>query len=298
MTESQRVARLHVVDATFELFRAYFAMPSEKSPEGQEIGATRGLVSSMLALLHEPDVTHIGAATDHVVESFRNDLFPGYKTGEGIEPDLWSQFPLAEEALQAVGITLWPMVEFEADDALATAAARFADEVGEVVILSPDKDLAQCVRGDHVVCFDRLRKRRYDEAGVIEKFGVEPRSIPDYLALTGDTADGIPGLQGWGAKSAATVLREYVRLEEIPEDPDEWSVKVRGAARLSATLNRQRDDALLYKRLATLRTDANVTKRLSDLQWRGVPRRRFNDLCDQLGLGRLRDRPRHWDDSA
>ncbi len=294
---SERAERLHLIDATFELFRAYFAMPGEKSPDGREIGAIRGLISSMLALLHEPDVTHVGAATDQVIESFRNDLFPGYKTGDGIEPDLWAQFPLAEEALAAVGIAVWPMREFEADDALATAAARFADQVDQVVILSPDKDLAQCVRDDHVVCFDRLRKRRYDEAGVIEKFGVTPQSIPDYLALTGDTADGIPGLPGWGAKSAAVVLREYVRLEDIPADPASWRVKVRGAARLSATLNRQRDDALLYKVLATLRTDANVTKRLSDLQWHGVPRRRFNALCERLGLGGLRDRPRRWNEA-
>jgi 5'-3' exonuclease len=292
-----KVARLHLIDATFELFRAYFAMPSEKSPQGVEIGATRGLISSMLALLHEPDVTHVGAATDHVIESFRNDLFAGYKTGEGIEPELWAQFPLAEEALDALGIVVWAMREFEADDALATAAAKFADQVERVVILSPDKDLAQCVRGDHVVCFDRLRKRRYDEAGVVEKFGVPPRSIPDYLALTGDTADGIPGLPGWGAKSAAALLAAYGTIEDIPLDPNAWQVKVRGAARLAATLREGLDDALLYKTLATLRTDANVTNRLSDLQWRGVPRQKFTALCDRLGLGGLRDRPRHWDDT-
>ncbi len=271
-------------------------MPSEQSPDGQEIGAVRGLISSMLALLHEPDVTHVGAATDHVIESFRNDLFPGYKTGEGIEPDLWSQFPLAEEALRAVGIVVWPMDEFEADDALATAASRFADQVEQVVILSPDKDLAQCVRGEHIICFDRLRKRRYDENGVIEKFGVTPKSIPDYLALTGDTADGIPGLPGWGAKSAAVVLREYGSIEEIPENPATWRVKVRGAARLSTTLNERRDDARLYKTLATLRSDANVTDRLTDLQWRGVPRSHFTALCDRLGMGGLKQRPHRWNE--
>lgn len=289
------VARLHLIDATFELFRAYFAMPSEKAPDGREVGAIRGLVSSMLALLQEPDVTHVAAATDQIIESFRNRLFPGYKTGAGIEPDLWAQFPLAEEALRALGVVVWPMREFEADDALATAAARFAGEVDEIVILSPDKDLAQCVRGERIVTFDRIRKRRYDEAAVMAKFGVGPGSIPDYLALTGDTADGIPGIPGWGAKSAAALLHEYGALERIPDDAAEWRVKVRGADRLAATLRERRDDANLYKVLATLRTDANVTNRLSDLQWRGVPRRPYQELCDRLGLAGLRDRPRSWE---
>lgn len=290
------VARLHLVDATFELFRAFFAMPRERAPDGREIGATRGLIGSMLALLHEPDVTHVGAATDQVIESFRNELFPGYKTGEGIDPDLWAQFPLAEEAMRALGMVVWPMREFEADDALATAAARFADDVVQVVILSPDKDLAQCVRGDRVVTFDRIRKRRYDEAAVVEKFGVPPRSIPDYLALTGDSADGIPGLPGWGPKSAAAVLAVYGRIEDIPDDPGKWLVAVRGSVRLAAALAENRPAAGLYKRLATLRTDANVTERLTDLQWRGVPRADFHALCDRLGLGALKERPRRWRD--
>jgi len=294
---ADRIERLHLVDATFELFRAYFAMPSEKAPDGREVGAVRGLLSSMLALVREPDVTHVAAATDHVIESFRNDLFPGYKTGEGIEPDLWAQFPLAEEGLRAIGFTVWPMEEFEADDALASAAARFADQVEQVVILSPDKDLTQCVRGDHIVSFDRIRNRRYDEAAVIEKFGVPPTSIPDYLALTGDSADGIPGLPGWGAKSTSTLLAEYGSIEDIPDDPEQWRVKVRGAAKLAATLRQQRDDALLYKTLATLRTDANVTKRLESLHWEGVPRDAFLVFCDELGLGGLRDRPHRWADS-
>ncbi len=296
MSDEASVSRLHLIDATFELFRAYFAMPSEKSPEGSEVGATRGLISSMLALLHEPDVTHVAAATDQIIESFRNDLFPGYKTGAGIEPDLWAQFPLAEEALQALGITLWPMRQFEADDALATAAARFMEQVDEVVILSPDKDLAQCVRGQRVVTFDRIRRRRYDEAAVVEKFGIGPPAIPDYLALTGDTADGIPGLPGWGPKSAATLLREYGALENIPDDPARWQVPVRGAARLAASLRERRSDANLYKVLATLRIDANVTEKLDDLRWRGVPRRRFAALCERLGLDGLKARPRHWYD--
>jgi 5'-3' exonuclease len=289
-----RVERLHLIDATFELFRAYFAMPGEKAADGREVGAVRGLIGSMLSLLHEPDVTHVAAATDQVIESFRNELYPGYKTGAGIDPDLWAQFPLAEEALSALGIAVWPMREFEADDALATAAAIFADEVDQIVILSPDKDLAQCVRDSRVVTFDRIRKRRYDEAAVIEKFGVAPRSIPDFLALTGDSADGIPGLPGWGAKSTAAVLRVYGSLEGIPDDPGEWRVTVRGATRLAAALAGNRATAALYKRLATLRTDANVTERLTDLQWRGVPRLEFHALCDRLDLGALKDRPRRW----
>ncbi len=292
--ESERVARLHLVDATFELFRAYFAMPSEKSPDGTEVGAVRGLLSSMLALLREPDVTHIGAATDHTIESFRNDMFAGYKTGEGLEPELWAQFPIAEEALRCLGIVVWPMEEFEADDALASAAHHFADQVDEIIILSPDKDMAQCVRGDRIVTFDRIRKKRYDEEAVIAKFGVRPGSIPDYLALTGDTADGIPGLAGWGAKSSATVLYEYESIENIPNDAAEWNVKVRSANRLAATLQDQREDAALYKRLATLRSDANVTKRLEELHWRGVPKKSYLALCDRLGFASLRDRPHHW----
>lgn len=291
-----KIERLHLVDATFELFRAFFALPSEKAPGGVEVGAIRGLISSMLALLREPDVTHVAAATDHVIESFRNKLFAGYKTGEGIDPDLWAQFPLAEEALHALGIVVWPMREFEADDALATAAARYAESVRQVVILSPDKDLAQCVRGDHVVTFDRLRKRRYDEAAVVEKFGVPPRSIADYLALTGDTADGVPGVPGWGAVSAAAVLRVYGRIEAIPEHAPDWKVAVRGAARLAATLAAHRDQAMLYKQLTTLRTDANLTERLSDLQWLGVRRRPYRALCERLGFATLIDRPHRWRD--
>ncbi len=291
---SQPIARLHLIDATFELFRAFFAMPSQSAPGGGEVGAVRGLISSMLSLLREPDVTHVAAATDHVIESFRNDLFPGYKTGEGIDPDLWRQFPLAERALAALGITVWPMREFEADDALATAAARFAGEVEQVVILSPDKDMAQCVEGDHIVTFDRIREKRYDQAAVLEKFGVEPKSIPDYLALTGDSADGIPGIPAWGAKSSATVLRRYGAIEEIPDDEGEWDVKVRGARRLAKNLREQKSDALLYKRLATLRTDANISRRLDDLRWQGVRRADFTSLCDDLGLAGLKDRPHRW----
>ena len=271
-------------------------MPGEKTRDGREVGAIRGLIASMLSLLQQPDVTHVAAATDQVIESFRNQLYPGYKTGEGIPPDLWAQFPLAEEALRALGMVVWPMRELEADDALASAAAKFAEEVEQILILSPDKDLAQCVRGDRVVTFDRIRKRRYDEAGVLEKFGVEPRSIPDYLALTGDSADGIPGLPGWGAKSSAAVLRAHRHLEDIPDDPRQWRVPVRGAARLAAMLAGHRAEATLYKNLATLRTDAKLTERLSDLQWHGVPRGRFRALCEDLGLRGLINRPTRWID--
>jgi 5'-3' exonuclease len=291
--------KLHLLDATYELFRAFFAMPSEQSPDGREharreVGAIRGLIGSTLALLREPGVTHVGAATDHVIESFRNRLFDGYKTGEGVPAELMSQFPLAEDALRALGIVVWPMVEFEADDALATAAARFTDQVEQVVILSPDKDLCQCVRGQRVVTHDRRRGKTYDEAAVQEKFGVPPPLIPDLLALVGDTADGIPGIPGFGMKTAAAVLRVYGSIESIPDDASRWTLKLRGADRLAATLAARRNDALLYKRLATLRTDAPIGEALADLKWRGVKRDAFTGLCQQLGFGDLAQRPTTW----
>ena len=287
--------KLHLLDATYELFRAFFAMPSERGPDGRDVGAIRGLIGSTLALLREPEVTHIAAATDHVIESFRNQLFDGYKTGAGIAPELLAQFPLAEDALRALGIVVWPMIEFEADDALATAAARFADQVEQVVILSPDKDLCQCVRGQHVVTHDRRRVTTYDEAAVREKFGVPPAAIPDLLALVGDTADGIPGIPGWGMKTAAAVLRAHGSIENIPDDPSRWTLKLRGADRLAATLAVRRDDALLYKRLATLRTDAPIGEALAGLEWRGVKRDAFTGLCNDLGFGDLASRPTRWD---
>jgi len=286
--------KLHLLDATYELFRAYFAMPSESSPEGHEVGAIRGLIGSTLALLREPGVTHVGAATDHVIESFRNQLFLGYKTGAGVAPELRAQFPLAEEALRALGIVVWPMVQFEADDALASAAARFADQVEQVVILSPDKDLCQCVRGRRVVTYDRRRGIAYDEPAVQEKFGVPPRSIPDLLALVGDTADGIPGIPGWGMKTAAAVLRVYESIEAIPDDPTSWTVKLRGIERLTASLAARRADALLYKHLATLRTDVPLRETLADLEWRGVQRAEYEALCHRLGFGNLTSRPTSW----
>jgi 5'-3' exonuclease len=290
------MAKLHLLDATYELFRAFFAMPSERAPDGREVGAIRGLIGSTLALLREPDVTHVGAATDHVIESFRNRLFAGYKTGEGIDPDLFAQFPLAEDALRALGIVVWPMVEFEADDALASAAARFADQVEQVVILSPDKDLCQCVRGKKVVTHDRRRVKTYDDAGVQEKFGVPPGAIPDLLALVGDAADGIPGIPGFGMKTAATVLREFCSIDAIPDDPVRWTLKVRGADRLAATLAARRADAVLYKELATLRTDVPLKQGLNELEWRGVQRTAYTALCKQLGFGDLAQRPTKWGD--
>lgn len=282
--------KLHLIDGTYELFRAYFAMPKEAAPDGREVGALRGLIASMNSLLREPDVTHVAAATDQVIESFRNDLFAGYKTGEGMPPDLWSQFPLAEEALRALGIVVWPMREFEADDALASAAARWADEVEQVVLLSPDKDLAQCVRGERIVMLDRRRGITYDEAGVLAKFGVAPASIADYLALVGDAADGLPGIPGWGAKTAAAVLAEYGSIEAIPTDPAAWRCRVRGAARVAGTLAERLEDAKLYKLLATLRTDVPLAQCLEDLRWRGPDRAALEDLCGRCGFGNLATR--------
>jgi 5'-3' exonuclease len=263
--------RVHLVDGTFELFRAYYGSPSSVTADGFEAGAVRGLLRSMLALLAERDVTHVAIVFDHVIESFRNGLYSGYKTGDGIDPNLYAQFGPAEDACRALGLVVWPMVEFECDDALAAAAARFATEprVDQVVICSPDKDLAQCVRDTRVVCFDRMRRKLFDEAGVREKFGVGPGSIPDWLALVGDSADGYPGIPRWGAKSASAVLGAYVRLEDIPDDPVSWSVKVRGAAALADSLRAHRVEAALFRRLATLRTDVPLGETLDDLRWRG-----------------------------
>jgi 5'-3' exonuclease len=286
--------KLHLLDATFELFRGYHGVDSARAPDGREVGAVGGLLGTTLALLREPDVTHLAAATDHVIRSFRNDLWPDYKTEEGVPEDLLAQFPLAERALEAIGVVVWPMVEFEADDALATGVARFGEAVEQVVICTPDKDLAQCVAGTRVVQRDRLRRITYDEAGVREKFGVGPAAIPDWLALVGDAADGYPGLLGWGAKSAATVLARWEHLESIPRDPARWEVTVRGAERLAATLSAGMSEAMLFRRLATLRRDVPLAQTLEDLRWRGVPRDRWLALCDELGFEKTRDRPHRW----
>jgi 5'-3' exonuclease len=275
---------VHLVDGTYELFRAFYAVPSAKNAAGLEVGAVRGLARSMLALLREPGVSHVAIAFDHVIESFRNQLFDGYKTGEGIDPELWGQFELAERVCAALGIVVWPMVEFEADDALATAASRFAQapEIEQVFIASPDKDLAQCVVGTRVVCLDRMRKKQLDEDGVIAKFGITPAQIPDYLALVGDSADGIPGVPRWGAKSAAAVLREYGSIEASPDAAASWRVSVRGAAALAESLTERRTDALLYKRLATLRVDVPLAENLADLRYQGAPRAALEALAAEL----------------
>jgi 5'-3' exonuclease len=286
--------KLHLLDATYELFRAYFGVDPSRAPDGREVGAVGGLIGTTLSLLREPGVTHLAAATDHVIRSFRNDLWPGYKTEEGVAEDLLAQFPLAERALETIGVVVWPMVEFEADDALATGAARFGAEVDEVVICTPDKDLAQCVVGTKVVQKDRRREITYDEDGVRAKFGVSPASIPDWLALVGDSSDGYPGLPGWGEKSASAVLARWGNLESIPPDSAKWEVKVRGADRLAATLRDRMKDALLFRTLATLRRDVPLPQTLDDLRWRGVPRDRWLALCDELGFTRARERPHRW----
>ncbi len=280
---------LHLLDGTYELFRSYYGVPPRSAPDGREVGAIRGILDSTLALLLD-DVTHFAVATDQVIESFRNDMFPGYKTGEGIEPALWAQFPLADRAFRALGVVLWSMVEFEADDAIATAAARWKADVDGVVILTPDKDLMQMVEGDRVVSFNRRERKRLAEPDVIEKFGVHPASIPDYLALVGDTADGVPGLPGWGAKSTSTVLARYRHLENIPASVDDWDVTVRGAAKLAATLQEFMADALLYRDLTTLRLDVPLEETLDDLRWRGVVGPEFEALCTELGFESLLER--------
>lgn len=292
---------IHLVDATFELFRAFYSRPPRRAPDGRPVNAVQGLVDSMLSLLREPDVTHIGAATDHVIESWRNDLYHGYKSSAGVDPDLLAQFGDAERALEALGIPVWAMVEDEADDAIAAAVARFAGDprVEQVIICSVDKDLGQMVSGDSIVLRDRMRKVTYDEAGIVEKFGVAPGSIPDYLALVGDSSDGFPGLPGWGSKSAAAVLARWGHLDRIPASALDWEVPVRNATRLAATLDQQRADALLFRRLATLNADArieDVTASLDELEWRGVPRARFVALCDELGFDTVRERVHRWAD--
>ncbi len=278
---------VHLVDGTYELFRHYFALPSHRDADGNERGAVRGVVGSIVNML-ENGATHVGVATDHVVESFRNDMWGGYKTGEGMEPELLDQFHPLENLLGALGVAVWPMVEFEADDGLASAAAVASADanVERVFICTPDKDLAQCVEGDRVVQLDRRKNVVSDERGVLEKFGVPPSSITDYLALVGDTADGFPGLPGWGAKSTAAVLSRYGHLEDIPDDVEEWAVKPRGAARLAAALAEGREDALLFKRLATLRLDAPVGRSPEDWRWLG-PSGHFAPMCEHLGANNL-----------
>ena len=293
--------KLHLVDATFELFRAYYSRPPRSAPDGRPVNAVQGLVDSMLSLLREPDVTHVGAATDYVIESWRNDVFPAYKSSAGLDPTLLAQFRDAERALVALGMKVWPMVPDEADDAIATAVERFAGDprLGEIVVCSVDKDLAQLVDDRRIVLRDRMRKVTYDEAGVVEKFGVRPESIPDYLALVGDSSDGYPGLPGWGAKSAAAVLSRFGHLEGIPPSVLDWELDIRNASRLAATLAERRDEALLYRHLATLKRDSDLgetTRTLDDLEWHGVPRASFVGLCEELGFDTVRERVHRWAD--
>jgi 5'-3' exonuclease len=274
--------QVHLIDGTYELFRHYYALPKVRDNTGQEVAAVRGVLASLMGMLGN-GVTHMGVATDHVIESFRNDLWPGYKTAEGVEPELLAQFPLLEEALSALGIVVWPMVEFEADDALAAAATAAANDprVERVIICTPDKDLAQCVQGTRIVQLDRRKNITRDELGVVAKFGVEPASIPDYLALVGDSADGFPGLLGWGAKSAAAVLARFTHLESIPPDWREWGVNVASPKALSSTLVANRDQALLFRVLATLRTDIPVFESVDQLEWKG-PTADFAPLAARL----------------
>jgi 5'-3' exonuclease len=291
--------QLHLVDATYELFRAHFApRPPVRGRDGIVLSGVAGLVDQLLFLLREEGATHVGCATDRVIRSFRNELYPGYKTEAGLAPELLAQFPIAEAAIEALGLVLWPMVEFEADDAIATAAARFADlpEVERVVIASPDKDLAQCVRDGRVVMWDRRRRIVYDAEAVAGKWGVPPSAVADRLALVGDAADGYPGIPGWGARSAAAVLSRYGSIDAIPERAGAWDVEgLRGAPTLAAALADHRAEVELYRELARLRTDAPVPQTdPAQLRWDGTPRDRWERFCDEWGLVRLRDRPHRW----
>ena len=282
---------VHLIDGTYELFRHFYAMPPAKDEDGREVAAVRGVVNSVLGMI-TAGATHVGVATDHVIESFRNRMWRGYKTGAGIDPALFSQFTLLEEALTALGITVWPMIEFEADDALAASAEAAArdPQVERVIICTPDKDLAQCVRGSRVVQMDRRARTIRDEAGVVARFGVLPASIPDYLALVGDTSDGYPGLPGWGAKSAAAVLARYHHLENIPEDYRTWGVNASSPARLARVLAESREDVFLFRTLATLRTDVYVFESVDDLRWQG-PTPAFAPLAARLDRAAAAARP-------
>jgi 5'-3' exonuclease len=273
---------VHLIDGTYELFRYFYAVPAAADVNGQEIGAVRGVLGSVLSMI-ERGATHIGVATDHVVESFRNDLYPGYKTSEGVPPELLSQFPILENALEALGVVVWPMVYFEADDALASAAGKAAqnEHVRQVLICTPDKDLSQCVVGTRVVQLDRRRDILRDEAGVVAKFGVKPQSIPDYLGVVGDNADGFPGLPGWGAKAAALTLSQYPHLQDIPKDWREWHPSILKARPLSESLFNAWDDALLFRTLATLRLDVPVFDTVGNLRWQG-PRPSFEEVCIRM----------------
>ena len=287
--------KIHLVDGTYELFRAHFGAPPKKSTSGQEVGATLGLLRSMLLLLSDPEVTHVAVAFDHVIESFRNKMYKGYKSSEGMDPVILNQFPLAEAAIKALGLVTWPMVKYEADDAIATAVAKFkkVKSVEQIVICSVDKDLTQMVDGDRVICWDRRREITLNEKGVVEKFGVSPESIPDFLALVGDSADGYPGIQGSGEKSTSTVLAKYKHIEAIPKDPNKIPLGLGRATTLLENLQNNYKDALLFRELSTLRTDVPLKESLADLKWQGAYPR-FKKVCDELGNQSLPERITRW----
>ena len=277
--------RLHLLDGTYELFRSHFGRKDTvTAPDGHDIHATLGILESTLALLREPGVTHLAASFDTVIESFRNEMFPMYKSSAGMDQELLRQFPYAEEALEAIGVVVWRNIEYEADDALAAAAIKWVDDVEQVVICSPDKDMSQVVVGDRIVTYNRREQKIIGEDGVVDKFGIHPESIPDYLALVGDTADGVPGLPGWGAKSASTVLAKFPRLELIPSESADWGLTVRGAPKLAETLAAFQEDLYLYRELTTLRLDAPIEETLDELEWRGVPKDPFHAFCTTMGF--------------
>ena len=287
--------KIHLVDGTYELFRAHFGAPPKKAQNGQEVGATVGLLRSMLLLLSDPEVTHVAVAFDHVIESFRNKMYKGYKSSEGVDPVILNQFPLAEKAVSALGLVVWPMVKFEADDAIATAVAKFkkSKSVEQIVICSVDKDLTQMVDSDRVICWDRRREILLNEKGVIEKFGVAPESIPDFLALVGDSADGYPGIQGWGEKSTATVLAKYRHIENIPNEPGTLGLSLGRAETLLGNLQKNYKDALLFRELSTLRTNVPLKESLNDLKWQGaIPR--LKKVCKELGSESILERIKKW----
>ncbi len=288
--------RLHVIDGTYELFRAHFSKRPGHEHEGRDLKATVGLASSMLALLHDEEerVSHVAIAFDNPIRSVRNDWFAGYKTDEGVAPELLAQFDLVEDAARSLGLVVWSMKQYEADDALATAAARWRDQVEQVRVLTPDKDLGQAIRGQRVVQIDRVRKTIIDEDELWKRRGIRPTSVPDWLALVGDTADGIPGIAGFGEKTAAALLRHYGHLEDIPRAAASWPGDVRGAYRLAATLADEMQSALLYRKLATLVEDVPLPERLEDLAWTGVPRSAFEAWCDRVGSGQMKSRPTRW----
>jgi 5'-3' exonuclease len=287
--------KIHLVDGTYELFRAHFGAPPKKSQSGQEVGATLGMLRSMLLLLSDPEVTHVAVAFDHVIESFRNKMYAGYKSSEGVEKVILDQFPVVEAAIKALGLVTWPMVKFEADDAIATAVATFkkSKQVEQIIICSVDKDLTQMVQGDRVICWDRRREITLNEKGVIEKFGVSPESIPDFLALVGDSADGYPGIQGWGEKSTSAVLAKYKHIEAIPKDPNKIPLSLGRATTLLENLQNNYKDALLFRELSTLRTYVPLKETLADLKWQGATTK-LKKVCKELGSESIVERVKKW----